>query len=56
MEREDRLSFLTGVTRSIGKLFGEDLSLFTPVTVFLKFYKMDLDGNMTFPKENFSEL
>ena len=45
--------FLTGVTRSIRELFGKDLSLFTPLTVFLKFYKMDLDENETFPKEKF---
>ena len=51
LEREDKLLFLTGVTRSIQELFGEDLSLFTPLTVFQKFYKMDIDKNETFPKE-----
>ena len=45
--------FLTGVTRSIRELFEEDLSLFTPLTVFLKFYKMDIDKNETFLNEKF---
>ena len=45
LKREDELLFLLGVTRSVGELFGEDLSLFTPSTVFLKFYKMDLEKN-----------
>ena len=53
LERRDKLLFLTGVTWSIRDLFGEDLSLFTPLTVFHKFYKMDIDKNETFPKENF---
>ena len=46
--REDKLLFLTGVTRSIKELFGKDLSLFTPLTVFLKFYKMDLDEKQNY--------
>ena len=53
LERRDKLLFLTGVIRSIRDLFGEDLSLFTPLTVFLKFYKMDIDKNETIPKEKF---
>ena len=53
LEREDRLLFLTGVTRSIRELFGEDLSLFTPLTVYMKFYKMDIDKDEVYPKEKF---
>ena len=51
LEREEKLFFLTGVSRSILLLFAKDLSLFTPLAVFLKFYKMDLDKNDLFPKE-----
>ena len=46
LKREENLLFLTGVTRSIWESFGEDLSLFTPLTMFLKVYKMDIDENV----------
>ena len=53
MEKQDRWIFLTGVTISIQLLFEKYLSLFTPLTVVLKFYEMDIDKNETSPKEKF---
>ena len=53
MNQQDKSLFLHGVTTSIQELFGEDLSLLTPLTVFLKFYKMDIDKDETFSKEKF---
>ena len=53
MEREDKLLFLHGVTRSIWEIFGEDLSLFTPSTVILKSNKINIDKNETSSKETF---
>ena len=50
LEIKDKLSFLHGVTRSIQESFGKVISLFTLLTVILKFYKMDLDKDKIFPK------
>ena len=51
LEKEEKLLFLHGVTRLIRELFGKDFSLFTPLIVYLKFYKIDIDKNERFPKE-----
>ena len=45
--------FLKKAPRLIQELFGEDLSLFTPLTVYMKFYKMDIDKDEAYPKEKF---
>ena len=35
MDKQERLLFFTGIIRSIQQLFGNDLSLFKPLTMFL---------------------